>query len=948
MQFKSFVYAALATAVTAKEVSGVFQSINDIQWKPLSDSYVQIPGGINWEASVAWQMDEGKVAPGDTFTLHMPCVFKFTVPESVVQLKVGSTVYANCELKNGELRVPYSEMACTATEAVANTNSARGSVSFPFAFGGGATLDPNDLAYAQCFTAGSNTIKWTDGDKELIGQATFLAKAKPGSGKPRELIYEQRRLPTMGRLTQTLIGLDCDGEGGTEGILSMELDTQKASFDCSKVVAGFATSMTPWFAPLTADVVTSGFTCTPKLITWKYGDLPKGARAVLTGYTSSNADHIIYINKAKCAGRYGTQGQRTFVGWNPYKDSDPYGNGNAQKVITTTWTGTTTDVTTLPHPQTTGITETVLVQVPASTSSSSSTVESSTVESSSSSSSSSLTSSSVEASPSPSEESSSTSIVPTSSSESPSPTVAPSPSSPITSASESGCSTITITTVETPTVTVTRSTVQPIGTSKLPVINAEASPSPEETPAESAPAEETPAESAPAEETPAESAPAEETPAESAPAEETPAESAPAEETPAESAPAEETPAESAPAEETPAESAPAEETPAESAPAEETPAESAPAEETPAESASAEETPAESAPAEETSAEASPSVTASPSAPVEIETETVTQITKKIVTVECEKACKTKTITTGVPCHVSKTSSEGKVITHYVELTHHVTQTVTCEAAACHTKETTELKPCPTPLAESEIVVPEVPVETVTVICGADKCVRPEPTKAAEKTVYVICHGDQCEAPEPTVTVTKPIEICDDTNVCGPQTVTDEHAPKVTTTVTLLPTPECELCEVVETAHVPVPEADHTTVVTKTLAGVETHPTAAPVVAGPEHPAPEVAGPEKPAPEVAGPAPEVAPETAGPAPEVAGPVKPAPEVAPEVAGPAPKVAGPEKPAPQVAGPEKPAPEVAAVEKPSPEISAIYEGSASIMGVSKLTAAAIVVVGLLL
>ncbi|CAN3360161.1 hypothetical protein DICA3_D09384 [Diutina catenulata] len=873
MQFKSFVYAALATAVTAKEVSGVFQSINDIQWKPLSDSYVQIPGGINWEASVAWQMDEGKVAPGDTFTLHMPCVFKFTVPESVVQLKVGSTVYANCELKNGELRVPYSEMACTATEAVANTNSARGSVSFPFAFGGGATLDPNDLAYAQCFTAGSNTIKWTDGDKELIGQATFLAKAKPGSGKPRELIYEQRRLPTMGRLTQTLIGLDCDGEGGTEGILSMELDTQKASFDCSKVVAGFATSMTPWFAPLTADVVTSGFTCTPKLITWKYGDLPKGARAVLTGYTSSNADHIIYINKAKCAGRYGTQGQRTFVGWNPYKDSDPYGNGNAQKVITTTWTGTTTDVTTLPHPQTTGITETVLVQVPASTSSSSSTVESSTVESSSSSSSSSLTSSSVEASPSPSEESSSTSIVPTSSSESPSPTVAPSPSSPITSASESGCSTITITTVETPTVTVTRSTVQPIGTSKLPVINAEASPSPEETPAE---------------------------------------------------------------------------ETPAESAPAEETPAESAPAEETPAESAPAEETPAESAPAEETSAEASPSVTASPSAPVEIETETVTQITKKIVTVECEKACKTKTITTGVPCHVSKTSSEGKVITHYVELTHHVTQTVTCEAAACHTKETTELKPCPTPLAESEIVVPEVPVETVTVICGADKCVRPEPTKAAEKTVYVICHGDQCEAPKPTVTVTKPIEICDDTNVCGPQTVTDEHAPKVTTTVTLLPTPECELCEVVETAHVPVPEADHTTVVTKTLAGVETHPTAAPVVAGPEHPAPEVAGPEKPAPEVAGPAPEVAPETAGPAPEVAGPVKPAPEVAPEVAGPAPKVAGPEKPAPQVAGPEKPAPEVAAVEKPSPEISAIYEGSASIMGVSKLTAAAIVVVGLLL
>ena len=51
---------------------------------------------------MGWSLDGTSASPGDTFTLNMPCVFKFTTSQTSVDLTAHGVKYATCQFQAGE------------------------------------------------------------------------------------------------------------------------------------------------------------------------------------------------------------------------------------------------------------------------------------------------------------------------------------------------------------------------------------------------------------------------------------------------------------------------------------------------------------------------------------------------------------------------------------------------------------------------------------------------------------------------------------------------------------------------------------------------------------------------------------------------------------------------------------------------------------------------------
>ena len=68
-------------------------------------------------------MDGTITSPGDTFTLVMPCVYKFMTYETSVQLTANSIAYATCDFDAGEDTKSFSSLKCTVTDELTEDTS---------------------------------------------------------------------------------------------------------------------------------------------------------------------------------------------------------------------------------------------------------------------------------------------------------------------------------------------------------------------------------------------------------------------------------------------------------------------------------------------------------------------------------------------------------------------------------------------------------------------------------------------------------------------------------------------------------------------------------------------------------------------------------------------------------------------------------------------------------
>ena len=51
-----------------------------------------------WTAVIGWSLDGATASAGDTFTLDMPCVFKFITDQTSIDLVADGRTYATCNL----------------------------------------------------------------------------------------------------------------------------------------------------------------------------------------------------------------------------------------------------------------------------------------------------------------------------------------------------------------------------------------------------------------------------------------------------------------------------------------------------------------------------------------------------------------------------------------------------------------------------------------------------------------------------------------------------------------------------------------------------------------------------------------------------------------------------------------------------------------------------------
>ncbi|ABN64394.2 Agglutinin-like protein 1 precursor, partial [Scheffersomyces stipitis CBS 6054] len=357
--------AFLFSCVRAAVVSGVFTSFDSLVFQNGGNYPFDGPANPSWIATLKWQLDGTKVAPGDTFTLDMPCTFKFTQTpaDAPVLLQAGGITYATCQTLGGEIIVPYSQLQCTVENAVTTSTLASGSVYFPVVFNIGGSATPVDLTDSKCFASGDNTVTFNDGDTKLSITANFET-GYPASGvNPTNIIYRNRFLPQLGESQHLLVAGQCP-RGYTSGTLGFSFSGGK--LDCSSVHAAITNQLNDWYFPTDAETDFSfTYTCSASGYQITYKNIPAGYRPFIDGLTSATANllTVSYTNKFVCVGSSINNDKSTKVTWSSYQNSDSGGDGHVIVLTTSTGTGSSTTVTTATGKST----NTIIVIVPTPT-----------------------------------------------------------------------------------------------------------------------------------------------------------------------------------------------------------------------------------------------------------------------------------------------------------------------------------------------------------------------------------------------------------------------------------------------------------------------------------------------------------------------------------------------------------------------------------------------------
>ncbi|ODV80435.1 uncharacterized protein CANTADRAFT_43063, partial [Suhomyces tanzawaensis NRRL Y-17324] len=355
-----------------KQVSGVFKSLDSFVYQMPPGSYYpnKTPASPTWFATLSWEMDSDKISPGDTFTLTMPYVFKFISTTSTIALTADGDTYATCNLIGGELVVAYSSVECTATNSIKETDNIKeafGTLKLPLVLNTGSSANSVDLEAAKVFNPGTNTVTFRDGNNVLSTTATFEGGNNNGN-IPSGLNFNTRVLPNLNLYELYLLAGDCP-DGYASGTLGIAVE--QSNIDCETVHAGISNNLNGWLFPksFSKDFQFKA-TCSPTGYQITYSNIPAGYRPFIDMLSDNPAGSTglftRYTDTYTCkSGKKATNDD--VRSWGRYQNSDPNSNGGRVKIITVTYTGSTTSVTTLPFSSGEGNTRTVVVDVPVPT-----------------------------------------------------------------------------------------------------------------------------------------------------------------------------------------------------------------------------------------------------------------------------------------------------------------------------------------------------------------------------------------------------------------------------------------------------------------------------------------------------------------------------------------------------------------------------------------------------
>ena len=333
------------SVATAKTITGVFNSFNSLTWSNAATYNYKGPGTPTWNAVLGWSLDGTSASPGDTFTLNMPCVFKFTTSQTSVDLTAHGVKYATCQFQAGEEFMTFSTLTCTVSNTLTPSIKALGTVTLPLAFNVGGTGSSVDLEDSKCFTAGTNTVTFNDGGKKISINVDF----ERSNVDPKGYLTDSRVIPSLNKVSTLFVAPQC-ANGYTSGTMGFANTYGDVQIDCSNIHVGITKGLNDWNYPVSSESFSYTKTCSSNGIFITYKNVPAGYRPFVDAYISAtdvNSYTLSYANEYTCAGGYWQRAPFT-LRWTGYRNSDAGSNGIVIVATTRTVTDSTTAVTTLP------------------------------------------------------------------------------------------------------------------------------------------------------------------------------------------------------------------------------------------------------------------------------------------------------------------------------------------------------------------------------------------------------------------------------------------------------------------------------------------------------------------------------------------------------------------------------------------------------------------------
>ncbi|RLP66076.1 hypothetical protein L150_04853, partial [Candida albicans Ca529L] len=356
-----FLLLSLCVSVaTAKVITGVFNSFDSLTWTRAGNYAYKGPNRPTWNAVLGWSLDGTSANPGDTFTLNMPCVFKFITDQTSVDLTAEGVKYATCQFYSGEEFTTFSSLKCTVSNTLTSSIKALGTVTLPISFNVGGTGSSVDLESSQCFKAGTNTVTFNDGDKKISIDVDFEKTNEDASG----FFIASRLIPSINKVSITYVAPQC-ANGYTSGAMGFIVLTGDTTIDCSNVHVGITKGLNDWNFPVSSDSLSYNKTCSSTGISITYENVPAGYRPFFDVYTSVSGQNrqLRYTNDYACVGS-SLQSKPFNLRLRGYNNSEANSNGFVIVATTRTVTDSTTAVTTLPFNPSVDKTKTIEILQP--------------------------------------------------------------------------------------------------------------------------------------------------------------------------------------------------------------------------------------------------------------------------------------------------------------------------------------------------------------------------------------------------------------------------------------------------------------------------------------------------------------------------------------------------------------------------------------------------------
>ncbi|ODV75650.1 uncharacterized protein CYBJADRAFT_171555, partial [Cyberlindnera jadinii NRRL Y-1542] len=332
-----------ASYVCAKEVDGVFTSVNRISKSSDSQTSTQIP--FDWyDVEVGWTIDTSKIETGDTFSLTMPYVYQVRILNNGIlstyfDITSDDKTIASCDVDNAGGRSLETTITCTLTADLSSYTTFSGTADFLIVFDAGGRTET--IESAKKWTSGSNVVTF-NGD--LSSQVSFSGINTSGRQFISRITMRGDTFYYYAAPAQL-----CRGGAISSGTFTFEIENDGYELKLEDVEAYYTNQFNSFGFPTSYSnlaITSKTLSSNKRRVTIEFGAIPAGSRFWFSDYSNKlDQNYQLYSVvddiEVVCQGR-GRDGVRETTRLTPVKGAAGGDGDGVQKPVTITTSSTWT------------------------------------------------------------------------------------------------------------------------------------------------------------------------------------------------------------------------------------------------------------------------------------------------------------------------------------------------------------------------------------------------------------------------------------------------------------------------------------------------------------------------------------------------------------------------------------------------------------------------------